>query len=105
MAKKPVDQNANIDVGLLIGCNRSVALVPRNVVLGDNDTDPYAVYTCLVWGVTGVVSRNSKHAICHDVHCDSHVDCILNVNHINPNSSIPQAHFSFRTTVKELLPT
>jgi hypothetical protein len=56
-------------VGLLIGYNCSVALTPRQVIVGD-DHQPYAVKTDLGWSIVGgSVDANSNNAsgICNRV--------------------------------------
>ena len=74
ISNKLVPYRDNIEIGLLIGFNCSVALLPREVVsAGDND--PYAIRTVLGWGVTGAVGN------CR-------------------NSSME--HFSYRTQTKEI---
>lgn len=44
----------DLDVGILIGANCSAALMPKEVI-ADGDSDPYALRTCLGWGVIGWV--------------------------------------------------
>ena len=43
---------ADLDVGIFIGANCSAALMPKEVI-ADGDSDPYALGTCLGWGVVG----------------------------------------------------
>ena len=49
----PINESA--DIGLLIGFNCSVALLPRQIVSA-GDTEPYAVKTVIGWGVCGNMS-------------------------------------------------
>ena len=65
----------DLEIGLLIGFNCSIALLPREVVIA-GDNDPYAMRTILGWGVVGIVDKNT-----------------CNINN---------EHFSFRTQVKEI---
>ena len=48
----------DIDIGLLIGYNCSNALVPREVIAGENN-EPYAVKTDLGWSIVGSISPSS----------------------------------------------
>ncbi|XP_071963839.1 uncharacterized protein [Antedon mediterranea] len=69
----------NIEVGLIIGHNCSSALMPREVVRGNHDEDPYAIKTLLGWGVVGVVKARKGE----------------------PTNNVKQ--FSFKTTTKEVI--
>nr|XP_054757838.1 uncharacterized protein LOC129263947 [Lytechinus pictus] len=51
------------EVGLLIGYNCPRALVPRNVVTG-NDTEPYAIHTDLGWSIIGVSNPEGDTSHC-----------------------------------------
>lgn len=77
-----------MDIGLLIGFNCSVALLPRQIIsAGDND--PYAIRTTLGWGVTGVIDVKKGNHVSSNIVCRDVLNC---------NTS----HFSFRTQVKEV---
>lgn len=47
---------ADLDVGILIGASCSSAMMPKEVI-AEGDNDPYAMRTCLGWGVVGWVER------------------------------------------------
>ncbi|XP_071941043.1 uncharacterized protein [Antedon mediterranea] len=69
----------DIEVGLIIGHNCSSALMPREVVQGNHDEDPYAIKTLLGWGVVGVIKARKGE----------------------PTNNVKQ--FSFKTTTKEVI--
>ena len=94
VSQKLYPYQENIDIGLLIGFNCSVALLPREVITA-GDNDPYAIRTTLGWGVTGVVTKKHK---CNNV---VHHDCASNHVHVNHECFNP---FSFITHVKEFEP-
>ena len=48
----------NVQVGLLIGCNCPKALRPLDVIVGDDDDDPYAIKTALGWGIIGPIKSD-----------------------------------------------
>ena len=45
----------SLEIGLLMGCNCTKAIKPKEVILGKGE-DPYAVHTLLGWGIVGPVS-------------------------------------------------
>ena len=56
----------DVDIGLLIGYNCSNALIPRQVISGD-DNEPYAVRTDLGWSIVGRISQSETKGFCHRV--------------------------------------
>ncbi|XP_038062585.1 uncharacterized protein LOC119733075 [Patiria miniata] len=76
------------EIGLLIGCNATRAIKPRDIVHGEEDA-PYAVRTALGWGVIGMMRHdNGGNNVCR----------------ISNASKEQQGHFAFRTQVKEVSP-
>ena len=76
------------EIGLLIGCNVTCAIKPRDIVHGGED-DPYAVRTALGWGVIGMMRQGNN---CKDAYGFS------------TTSLESRTHFVFRTQVKEVSP-
>ena len=62
----------NVQVGLLIGCNCPKALIPLDVIVGDEDDGPYAIKAPLGWGIIGPIKSDRPEG----------EECITTCNHI-----------------------
>ena len=57
-----------MEIGLLIGCNCPKALKPQQVIPG-REEDPYAIKTCLGWGIIGLTNVNVSPSDDITSHC------------------------------------
>ncbi|XP_023815425.1 uncharacterized protein LOC111948165 isoform X1 [Oryzias latipes] len=89
------------DVGLLIGYNCPQALLPREVVSG-NDNEPFAQRTDLGWSIVGCVSPCSDY---NDSIGNSHKIVVRQVvPDLQPTATLTnEVRFICRTQVKELI--
>ena len=83
-----------IDIGFLIGYNRSRALAPRQVILGKED-EPYAVQTDLGWSVVGSTTHYLEtgeiNSFCHRV-------TVKEIPPVTPLDAIHTLESDFRET-------
>lgn len=68
-AKSLITYQHNVEVGHLIGSNCSRAIIPREIITGQNN-EPYAQKTELGWGIVGNVSKSKPvpEETVHDTH-------------------------------------
>ena len=76
----------HIEIGLLIGYNCAKASVPLKVVLGSNNSQPYAVQTPLGWTIVGSASHPNDHSIVQDTSLNS--TSTLHRHNINQKTSV-----------------
>ena len=91
----------DIPVGILIGSNCSQAIMPREVIPG-NQNEPYAQRTDLGWGIIGNVGKSmtdeSDHltGIVHRITTES-------ISRTAKSSTRKACHFSIMPTIKEVI--
>ena len=94
IAKELMPYNKDIEVGILIGLDCTRALIPREVIPGDDGT-PYALKTDLGWGIVGRYNNNPDDLEEDEIGV-SHT--LLSYEVENPPAS---CHLAFKTAVKE----
>ncbi|XP_030843475.1 uncharacterized protein LOC115924777 [Strongylocentrotus purpuratus] len=83
------------EIGLLIGCNATRAIKPRDVVHGEEDA-PYAVRTALGWGVIGMMRHdNGGNNVCR-ISNASRSNKALRLSHPGERSQPPPSHKNVR---------
>ncbi|CAB4020137.1 Hypothetical predicted protein, partial [Paramuricea clavata] len=90
----------DIEVGLLIGSNCPQAIIPREVIPGQQN-EPYAQRSDLGWGIIGNVTKPTEN------NDESSVAIVHRVTTRNPTSTnTPQqksCYFAIKPTVKEVI--
>lgn len=96
IAKQLMPYQNDIEVGLLIGLDCTRALIPREVITGD-DNSPYALRTDLGWGMIGRYSDKSDDGE------EDHIGVshqIMSFEVSNPQAS---CYFTCQNKVKEII--
>ena len=93
--------DADVDIGLLIGCNCPKAIKPTEVIRGKGE-EPYAVRTSLGWSIVGPVATSNTPQDGYAL--DSTCHCILSREVTSGASDNPnQLSFVFHGKTKEVI--
>lgn len=97
IAKELMPYSEDIDVGVLVGLDCTRALIPREVIPGDDGT-PYALRTDLGWGLVGRYSNDTNEHLEEDEIGVSHK--VLSCEVKDPPAL---CHLACRTAIKETI--
>lgn len=91
------------EVGLLIGYNCPQALLPRDVIMG-NENQPYAQRSLLGWSIIGYSNTGVDHDHEDEIGVSHRVVVKRVLPTIKPSSELKsEVHFVYRTQVKEMI--